>query len=374
MASVIQNQLNWRAEPISATRSDAVQSSAAPMSSPADPVAVQESHTNVQEKGVDESDTFRIGLDQIFAISFNTLQVIDRATLKVQGRLSLQTGSDATLYTVGHKLLVIEKVSDEQKQAGLNRSLYYEYSPAPINQKVKLTVYTTTAGAMPVLSSTQEFKGAYLDSRLIGDQLILALNDKLETVEESVKWSEFSAEAWYLNPNARSLFNDYYSQAKKPLGVRIEEGQISGIDCASISQRKVADFDTSLAKTISINIEQAKVSKAIASIGQGEEIYVTADSIYLLKSKISWFDNVYNLSSQDIGVDEKVFIRQVSLAADGAIAATAEGEVQGRIKDRWALRASNAGKNLIVTTSTGTLWVQSGKNIAQNHLFVLERD
>ncbi|RYZ55497.1 MAG: hypothetical protein EOP07_14100, partial [Proteobacteria bacterium] len=56
----------------------------------------------------------------------------------------------------------------------------------------------------------------------------------------------------------------------------------------------------------------------------------------------------------------------------GALSAAGEGQVNGHIKDRWALRSLNEGKNLIVASSTGLLTASSGPDVAQNHLFVME--
>ncbi|MBC7659702.1 MAG: beta-propeller domain-containing protein [Chitinophagaceae bacterium] len=362
--------------------SSAVEDSAPTSTSASSPVATatsdtkEDSQTNVQEKGVDEADSFRVGVDQIFAISFDNLQVIDRATLTVQGAMPVAKG--AQLYTSGHKLVVIEALANPV-DTPLSRATpvvdSVEGGPMQVAGKMNVRIYTTAAGKMPVLVRTQEIAGQYVDSRLIANQLILVANDTMEFVSEPVQWSDFSKEVWYANSHAKVLFDMMYRGSKRDASIVIKAKTVSGIACTAIAQRKVTDFDWSLAKMVSLNIDEASEPKAIGMIGQGEEIYVTSDSVYLLKSKLDWFSmsgfRSYNWAATP---DERVFIRQVSISATGELAAAAEGEVKGHIKDCWALHSVNAGKNLVVTTSTGSLFEHSGPNVAQNQLSVLEKD
>jgi hypothetical protein len=347
LAASIQQQLNWMRRPLSNgnRQEDTAQADSAGSGT--------ESMTNVQERGVDEADFFRVGQDQIFAASFDRIHVIDRPSLKPIGSVALQFRSRPLLFTKENKLIVIETDSI----------------------KTSLRIFRTRAGTMPALERTWSVTGRYVDSRLVESQIILVMNDELPQQQESFAWDEFANETWYQDKEAQKLFAQYSRYYVRRTLMPAIDGRISGVPCTAISQRKVADFDFRLAKILSLNIDDSQASeKAVASIGQGSQIYVTSDAIYLVKSGWDWFSSSYfSVYNYYGGPEERVYIRQASFnAQDGALAMEAEGEVEGRIKDRWALRGLNGGQNLVITTSTGLLW--SNANIAQNHLFILEKD
>ncbi|WP_141733814.1 beta-propeller domain-containing protein [Oligoflexus tunisiensis] len=343
LALAIQQASNWARRPPSQA-SEAMQDSAA---------GATETMTNVQEHGVDEADRYRVGLDQIFAVTFDRVQVVDRVSLGTLGTIPLSSGSNALLFTQEHKLILIENSSGASQ----------------------VRIFRTQAGSMPELERTWSVPGSYIDSRLVGPHLIMVMNDRLPLENEPFEWQEFAEEQWFHDPIAKRAYEyskTYYTRASlRPL-----DGAISGIPCAAISRRKVADFDLGFAKILSLNINAPEsAEKGIGSIGQGSQIYVTADSVYLVKSNLQWFNfGGYASYNPYGGPDERVYIRQASFnKEDGTLTMEAEGEVAGRIKDRWALRGFNAGQNLVVATSTGLLW-STEVNIAQNHLFVLDKD
>ncbi len=312
--------------------------------------------TNVQVQGVDESDRFKVGVDQIFAQSFNTIQVIDRASLKVEGSINLASQGSVEMFAAGHKLVVIEK---------------------NLQNKVRVSEYQTQAKALPQLISKKDYQGQFLDSRLIGNQLILVLNDQLGVEETPIDWSEFSQEAWYNDPAAKRAFDGYATGLQKPTRAKIENNTISGVACSSVMKRKIADFDYSIAKTITLNIDDAaQPERTFASIGAGDGVYVSGQSLYLLKNKIDWLSSSYYSGLDWSGsIDERVFIRQIGInQQNGELSPLGEGEVVGHIKDRWSLHAVNDDQNLVIATSTGNLFEQSGPNVAQNHLVVLKLD
>jgi inhibitor of cysteine peptidase len=328
--------------------------------------------TNVQEVGVDEADKSRVGVDQIFVRSFSNLQVIDRKTLKLQGKIALENSGNAQIYTKDRRLILIETV--QKALAETKRKLPASQSDGPsievepsMRSVLRVRIFETKANAMPDLKRMLEIDGAFVDSRLINNQLGLEASE--------INWSDFSLEVWGQKASAKRIFDQIASYRKRASSVKTLDGKVSGIDCSSIIQRRVEDFDFSFAKTMTLNIDDDSASvKGVASIGQGDQIYVATDSIYLLKAKLSWLESSYYTSYRWAGTpDEKLFIRQISLdSKTGALSPAGEGQVNGHIKDSWALRSLNSGKNLIVASSTGLLTATSGPDIAQNHLFVME--
>ncbi len=242
-------------------------------------------------------------------------------------------------------------------------------------RRTSLRIFRSRAGTIPELERSWDVAGQYVDSRLIGSQLILVLNDELPLQQVSFVWSDFANESWYRDKEARKIFEQYSTYHRRRVVASVIDDKISGVPCTAISQRKVSDFDFQLAKILSLNIDDPEASeKFVASIGQGGSIYVTSDAVYLVKSGWNWFRSTYfNSYTEYGGSKERVYIRQASFnPQDGTLMMEAEGEVEGRIKDRWALHGLNGGQHLVITTSTGLLW--SNTQIAQNHLFILEKD
>lgn len=388
IAMQIKNQLEYEEAPADnwskGARADSAASESVPDAVASPSVAkASDGKNNVQETGVDEADKTRVGLDQIFVRSFDKLQVVDRKTLKVQGKITLENASSAQIYTKDHKLILIETVQKAlpvptRKNPAVSpdgEDVAVDASFPATRSVLRVRSFDTKAGAMPTLKRTVEIDGAFVDSRLINNQLLLVVNDNLELEYSDMDWSEFSREVWGRKASAKRIFDGIAAYQKKASSVKIMDNKVSGIDCGSIIQRRVEDFDYSFAKTMTLNIDDDSAPvKGVASIGQGDQIYVATDSIYLLKAKLTWLQSSYYDSYRWNGSpDEKLFIRQIGLdAKTGVLTAAGEGQVNGHIKDRWALRSMNAGKNLVLATSTGLLTANNGADIAQNHLFVME--
>ncbi len=262
LALSIQQYLNW-------TRRPRTQANEVSEMAQADSAGSGgESMTNVQERGVDEADFFRVGQEQIFAASFGRIQVIDRATLKPIGSVALQFATRPLLFTQNNKLIVMESNG----------------------RRTSLRIFRSRAGTIPELERSWDVAGQYVDSRLIGSQLILVLNDELPLQQVSFVWSDFANESWYRDKEARKIFEQYSTYHRRRVVMPVIDSKISGVPCTAISQRKVSDFDFQLAKILSLNIDDPEApEKAVASIGQGGSIYVTSDAVYLVKSGWNWF-------------------------------------------------------------------------------------
>jgi uncharacterized secreted protein with C-terminal beta-propeller domain len=369
IAKSIQDQLNWMRRP-QTHQSETAQADSASSGS--------ETMTNVQEQGVDEADSFRIGQNLIFARKTDGIAVVDRQTLAYVGHIPLLSRTQVQLYTQDQQFILIQMVpKQDPMQMSLSSpisttdsSRYY----ADDQMSTDIRIYDTQPGSMPTLKKNWVWEGKYLDSRLIQNQLVLVMNDSLTGVPASFAWDEFSEESWFSDPEAFEIFSRMKSYYSKQSLSPIQNESISGVPCTAISQRKVADFDLSFTKILSLDITKNEAqAKVIGTIGQGQQIYVTQDSIYLIKNGFNWFSG-FGAYSNYGSSEEKVYLRQAMFNPnDGDLKMVAEGEVPGRIKDRWALRGLNAGKNLVITTSTGLLW-NSAENVAQNHLFVLQLD
>jgi hypothetical protein len=346
-----------------------------------------ETMTNVQEKGVDEADRFRIGRDQIYAHSFGKVQIVDRSTLQIQGSLDVSSWYSPQLITKDDRLIIVgQTVRDpnempvEQVEPGrpvpdIASDASMPWPGYGYGSKVKVAIYSTAAGQLPVLLSESKIEGTYIDSRLVQNQLVLVLGDQvtMETVPLTIE--DFADEEWYSDPRAREYFQASWARSKRDAGIKLDSQTLNGIPCTQFVKRKMADWDTGISKVMTFDIANPQsAAQSVGVIGQGGEIYMTTQSLYLLKTQIRWFEESMGGWSWYGKADEKVLIQQIGFdGATGSLKPLADGEVKGRIKDRWALQGMNGGLNLAVATTTGFLWGR-GDSVAQNHLSILEYD
>ncbi len=341
--------------------------------------------TNVQEIGVDEADRFRVGRDQIYALSFNQVKVVERGSLQLQGSLDVSDWYSPQMYTRDDRLIIVGQTrysASEQEELAQNSTPTSDQVSRPstggwgMGLYVQVAVYRTAPGQMPVLLTQSKVKGSYIDSRLVQNNMVLVLKDQIKTETTPITYEDFADEEWQMDKKSRQIFASYYQNAVRESQIKVENESINGIPCSQILNRKVSDWDFSLSKVLSVDIQNTQSPvKSIGIIGQGDKIYMTSDSLYLLKYQINWFDARWGGIAWYGSADEKLLIQQIGFdATTGALNPLAEGEVRGRIKDRWALRGMNGGKNLVIATSTGQLWANEGDAVAQNHLFILEQD
>jgi hypothetical protein len=195
----------------------------------------------------------------------------------------------------------------------------------------------------------------------------------METVPVTIE--DFADEVWYSDSRARNYFQTSWGRLKREAAVKIESDHLNGIPCQNYVKRKMADWDVGISKVLTLDIANPQSpAQNLGVIGQGGEIYMTTNSLYLLKTHVKWFDESWGGWSWMGRAEEKLLIQQIGFdGASGSLKPLADGEVKGRIKDRWALHGMNGGDNLAIATTTGWLWGGTD-NVAQNHLSILQYD
>jgi hypothetical protein len=323
-----------------------------------------EGATNVQESGVDEADRFRVGDEQIFALSSDEyVQILDRKTLAPQGSLHLPGLMRTQLLTAPGRLVVLGQMASKDVQA---RSL--------------VRVYETAAQSYPVLIAEQRYLGALFTSRLIGDQLLLLLSDSIPDIRVPVPFREFQTEPWFAEPAKRQRMYQMRDQLKRRILPPIRGGELQGVACERYIRRAVRDWDTQLTKTLFINIRDTKAltsqkPEALGLIGSADELYVTTRNMYVLKQQVQWFTPIWwggPVPIKPQPQEERLRIQQIGLQ-NGFLQPRAAGQLRGRIKDRWSLHELKEGRYLAVATTTGFLGGIGGV-VSSNHLFIVAPD
>lgn len=364
---------------------------AAPASAPeaaGNSTASSDTMTNVQEAGVDEADRYRIGRDQIYALTYGKIQIINRASLQLQGSLDVSAWYSPQFFTKDDRLIIVGQAvrdpnEDPVEQVEAGSAVPASSAPASMpfpgfsyGNRVKVAVYRTAAGQLPALVSESKIEGSYIESRLVQNQLVLVIGDQVKMEQVPITIEDFADEEWYSDLRARNYFQSAWANSKRDAGIKIDADQLNGIPCQNYVKRKMADWDTGISKVLAMDtVHPQSAIQNLGVIGQGGEIYMTTDSLYLLKTQVKWFEERWGGWNWMGRADEKLLIQQIGFdGATGALKPLADGEVKGRIKDRWALHGMNGGDQLAIATTTGWLWSNGGENVAQNHLTILEQD
>ena len=155
---------------------EAVPLAAEGMRTPAAPGAAAQPHsaTNVQEAGVDEPDMVKTDGRRIVVLAKGAVQVIDAATRKVTGTLTLTApggyypgllGGDNLLLS-GDRALVIAP-QPRMLFGGIRPPESRPLPPRPIVSELKLFMIDLS-GPTPKLSGTLTFDGTYIAARQVG--------------------------------------------------------------------------------------------------------------------------------------------------------------------------------------------------------------
>lgn len=320
-----------------------------------------EGATNVQERGVDEADRFRIGESQIFALSSDEyIQVMDRVSGKRLGRLRIPGLTQTQLLTAAGRLLVLGQLNTKKQQA-----------------ITIVRTYATAPSKLPRLLSEQRYSGRFFTSRLIEDQLLVVVRDAIPEMRVPVSLAEFQSEPWFQLPEKRRRLYQMRGQLQRQILPPLRHGQLQGIACERYVQRPLRDWDVQLTKAYLINIRsQGASANSLGLVGSADELYVTPRNLYVLKQKVQWFTPVWWGRPGSIITpllhDERLRIQKLSLL-NGILQPQAAGQVRGHIKDRWSIRELKEGRYLAVATTTGFLGGFEGEP-ALNHLFIVAAD
>lgn len=369
----------WRGNSSSGKVSNKVSASEAATSDTVTADSAEESFTNVQEKGVDEADAFKIGKNHFFTPGKDGVEVVNRVSLAHLGRLDTTGIGDALYYTDGDRFIIVgQKVEKSTKPCDYGYDLksaapsYQEPCQNEVTVNKMLTIVriydAADAAGLPVLFLTKEYVGDMYETRFINGHLIIVQNDYMWIQDPAFKrWGEdgtynTSSGSWpYQNSDLNAAVPDQPVEQATP-------GQVRGIPCGQIMRQTVGDYDFRLTKVISVNTRAAGAPEQSAAIlGGGDSIYMSTDNLYITKSRTEWYYWDYNFNRS-----EELIVTKVAFdAVTGAITPVAAGNVIGRIKDQWAFKDYPASGAVAVATSTGQLW-SSGDSIAQNHLWILK--
>ena len=324
------------------------------------PSAGADGATNVQEKGVDEADFVKIGQNHLFVYSHNRIKVSDRSTLKELGDIDVRDLTHVTLYTKEDRLILLGRQTphpSEDPTLGLARMPSPD-SVQPIDQKTVVKIFSISKGSLPTLVKEQTFRGDYLDTRMLEDQLIIVFKDTMPLKTTS--------------PNGNPL--------DQPVALDQNEATVHGVGCSSFVKPLVPDIDLRISIITALDTKKFdKTPQYLATVGGGDLIYMTTRNIYLAKYSRIWWPWIDPRNQDQVTAWERLrqreslYLTKVSFTRDGQLVATAAGNVVGRVKDQWAFKELPEENLLSVATTTGQTFGRQGLREGANHLFILEQ-
>lgn len=337
--------------------------------------------TNVQEKGVDESDHTKIGDNHVFVSHAGRIEVADRKSLKYLGVIEIAELTNLNLFVDGDRLFVIGSRA-ERTCGGSEFNLMPNMSPPEPDNPQCVTDGTTTVkiyegkeGKVPSLIKEHVFKGLYLDSRYTAGRIVLLFKQVL---------------------NLKPDFRPFLASSDASLsGVDIPDEPINidqsasqrGVTCQSIAKAALNDLDFRVTKIASISGSDIdEEPKLLGVLGGGDNIYMTQTSLYITKLGLVWVpwkdDPQNNAETGNEGGayaledDDHLIVTKVSFGrSDGSIAVSAVGQIEGRVKDQWAFKEIDEN-TLSVATTTGRVSTGTSVNLkeASNHLWILKQN
>ena len=302
-----------------------------------------ETITNTQEAGIDESDFVKAGTKSLFVARGNQIEILDRDSLNLRGTLTFAESriDGENIFLADDQLVVV--------------------TGHPDDRSVRIKIYSKDEGLrgkLPEVVRVLKYAGDLGDLRLSNGHLILVINDHLPIAQHYDPAGEVPPELQRVE--------------------QTDSSRVAGIPCDRIIRPSIQDEDWRMTKVISVNIlNSASTPHETAFLGSGDHVYMGQDSLYVAKVGFQWSwgypEDDYETYRQSW---ETLVITRVDFdKASGAVRPSAIGAVNGRVKDQWAFKEfPDSQGTLAVATSTGHLWAGNARDIAQNHLYLLNAD
>jgi hypothetical protein len=287
------------------------------------------SATNVQERGVDESDIVKVGAHHVYVQRGSEIQVLTRAPLALVGTLSLSEMRRPELYVDGDLLMAVDAEG-------------------------RVRTFRAGADGLPKMVGEVVVSGQLIDSRYANGKMVLVVAEQLP-------------------------FDPY--AAGQPMQLDEDGLSVGGVPCDRIVRPAIADGDLRLLKVAVIDPATPAAPPAVTAVlGGGDHVYMTPTSLYIGKRVYTWTDDVAErLVITRFALAGEAGAAGESGAAPAALAAAepvASGVIDGYAKDQWAFKELPAQPEpvLAVATTTGHVYAGGYGTPAQNHLWILQRD
>lgn len=320
--------------------------------------SVSHSDTNIQVKGVDESDLVKVGDDgYIYQIFNNQIRVVKgfpvlEMTQTADIPLPKENFNPSGIFTKNNKLVVMGSSWQALKQpiTSVTSKIAYNYwSWWGGYSQTRALIYDVSNHANPTLLRDVSIDGDYLDSRLIGEDLYFVSR---------------SYPRYYIYGNETPIIK---SADILPTIVETKSGKTISRLMSVTNLSYFPDFvEPDYVIVTGVNVED--VTKSISTkayLGAGELVYASLGNLYLSASKYN-----FGGSSDTVPTQNKVTTQIFKFGIDkGAVTFTAAGEVEGTVLNQFSMDENGDYFRIATTTQS---WYND-TNQSHNSLFVLDK-
>lgn len=285
--------------------------------------------TNIQEKGVDESDIVKNNGTHIYFVRNNTLRIIKAGDeMTEESSLSLKDMNINEIMLSDTKLIILGSL----KTDNISKYDYYGYK-----NDIAVRVYDISNPKLPVLLKSFSFDGYMVSSRRVGDILYIISN--------------------------KYISRDNYKNFEVKTGSSVKK---IFDDCSNISY--IPNFDRSEITTItSINISSSEDKLNMKHIlGAGNLVYSSLNNLYVT-SPFSKQTSYTNLKTGNLNWSWSNYSRVFKFGLDKEnVEFVAQGVVEGRLLNKYSLSEYNNNLRLATTVDNS-----SGR---ENNVFILDEN
>ena len=289
------------------------------------------SETNIQVDGVDEPDIVKTDGKYLYVLTGDEV-VILRAYpalyAQVVSRIQLDYHPSG-LFVTDSRLVIIG--------SEYYYGYHYLWDSRPYYHGASVLVYDISSRSNPNLILNVTAEGYYLDSRLIGDHVYLAVTYYMYYGynDDEIRLPEIT--------------NNGVSRQIQPWDIYYWDDPASSYTLTSI---------------ISINVEDSTLDQKVYLTDAGHQMYASKDHVYLAK-----YHYIYTPSSSGRTWFPSTVIHKIAIK-DGRIGYVASGIVPGTILNQFSMDEHNG--YFRIATTVGSWWW--GRDDSKNNVYVLNED
>ncbi|MCY4664309.1 MAG: beta-propeller domain-containing protein, partial [Acidimicrobiaceae bacterium] len=329
----------------------AAPAAAAAQSAAAAPVeGVDFSGTNVQEVGVDEADIVKTDGRRIFTLSSGRLVVVDAASRRTVGSVTVAEGWGREMFIEGDSLLLITRSHSESGDGS-----------ETVLQRIDI------GGGAPEIIGTLNVQGSYISARSVGGiarvimrydpqwnfPFVFPQNESAEDVAETAN------RAAVLNSTLDDWLPHY------TLGSADSSTGSSLVPCGNVHAPSVFS-GFGVTTVINVPIDWwFDTSTSTAVMAPGDTVYASPGSLYVATTR--WIDSEEFGGEDDGDADvwreewrqRRTSIHRFGISGRGALYESS-GEVRGVIRNQFSLSEHNG--YLRIVTTVGDPWGEESES------------
>ena len=306
------------------------------------------SQTNTQVSNVDEADVVKTDGENIYYATYDKLVIVDAKDPNNLKEIYKEEFEESNfrpqeLYVYGDRLIVLGNTyinsGDVLKTYSATTENYISYK-----NKTCAIIYDLSGEVKRIREI--DLTGNLLSSRMIDGYLYIISTQYINAY--NIK-----------NTPIAELSEDMYKPTYKDTAVSQDEKKI-GFDQIEYFE----DFETAnILSVATLKVDNNEEAKIKTFLGSGEEIYVSEDNMYIVKTNSN-----YNILTREVTTSSTTILK---FSLDGInVNYKAEAEVPGYINNQFSMDESNG--TFKIATTVGAIWNLT--DYTTNALYILDEN